>query len=93
MMRCVVRKDLADRREELPALMNGWPEAGAQKRLEWIDKGVLLYHHKFRCADLEEETDQGFNMVVWDSEMGFCDLAMSIDWDFIPVHAWDKEDK
>ena len=73
-VRCVVRKDLADRREELPALMNGWP----QSLLD--DDG--LCQRKFRCADLEEETDHGFNLVVWSPGEDFVDLANSIDWDF-----------
>jgi len=78
MNHCKIRRDLVDK-NEWPPLLNGWSA--------WMTNHNYADNLLFRFAYLEEDTTEGYNMVIWKPEIDFVDLANSIDFDFI----WENE--
>jgi hypothetical protein len=74
-----IREDLW-KKEEYPALLKGWHDPIINEVLSYRGVGVKI---RFRYARLEEDTPEGFNMVIWTPEMDFVDLANTIDFDFV----------
>ena len=74
-----IREDLW-KEETFPSTLKGWHDPIIDEICAYRGVNVKI---RFRYAFLEEETPEGFNIVIWTPEMDFVDLANSIDFDFI----------
>lgn len=81
MNRARVREDLA-KQEEIPGTLKGFPG--------WLLDSLTTM--EFRYASLEEDTPEGYNMVIWLPDVDFIDLANSIDFNFVDDLLPSRED-